>query len=92
MSPIIKLVVPEMLGAYTDGRVAFDIEGDTVAVCLKEIINRFPKLEPEVFNKDGNLLPRWLVVINDRVAYYDPLQQAVAEGDILKLIPVIAGG
>ena len=92
MKPLVTFEISEMLSAYTDGQIALEVTGGTVCECLNGMIDLFPQLKPEILADKASLLPRWILLINERVVYHKPLQQPVVDGDVLKLIPVIAGG
>jgi molybdopterin converting factor small subunit len=92
LKSLVTFEISKMLSAYADGRTTIEVSGTSVLECIEGILHLFPQLKPEILADDANLLPRWLLLINENIVHHEPLQHPVVDGDVLKLIPVIAGG
>ncbi|MFC1533717.1 MoaD/ThiS family protein [Thermodesulfobacteriota bacterium] len=77
---------------YTDGLETIDVEGKTVSECLQHLIDKYPPLEKEIFQKTDKLSPIIEVYVNGESAYPDELAKQVKDGDKIHLIYMLAGG
>jgi molybdopterin converting factor small subunit len=77
----IKIKIPEYLQDKTDGE------------SLGALVHRYPALKGEMVDAQGVLLLKWLIAINNKiVSISDDLSNAVTDGDVIMLVPMIAGG
>ena len=75
---------------YPDPQKELEVEGDTVLEVVKAAIAAEPRLEPRIY-KDGNLFVG--IFVNDRnMRSLGGLEGPVAEGDVIRIMPPIAGG
>ena len=89
----IKIKIPEYLQNKTDGEAIIDVKGNILRECLEALVDRYPGLEGEIVDNQGMLLLKWLVFINGRLVIdSDSLSYPVTDGDVLLLVPMIAGG
>lgn len=77
---------------YTDGMENIEVEGKTVNECLQHLIEKYPPLEKEIFQKKGKLSPIIEVYLNGESTYPDELNMKVKDGDKIHLIYFLAGG
>lgn len=77
---------------YTDGQEIVEANGNTVGECLKDLVNQYPGLEKEIFDKNGNLLSVLEIYLNGASAYPDELKKDVKDGDEIHLLTMLAGG
>ena len=77
---------------YTDGLESIDVEGKTVGECLQYLINRYPLLEKEIFDKKGKLNAIIEIYLNGESAYPNELTKPVKDGDQIHLVYFLAGG
>lgn len=60
---------------------------------LESLGNQYPALKEQVFNEDGELHKFVNVYVNDEdVRYLEGLETKVAEGDVVAILPAVAGG
>lgn len=88
----IKINVHKTHRQYTDGREVVEIDGTTVGECLKNLINRYPGIEKEIFDKKGKLSSIVEIYLNGESAYPDELAKKVTDGDEIYLTFFLAGG
>jgi molybdopterin converting factor small subunit len=77
--------------AYPDGQRELECHGATVGELIEDCLAREPRLRPRVFREDGKL---WVgIFLNNRnVRQMQAMETAVEDGDVLTLMPPIAGG
>jgi molybdopterin synthase sulfur carrier subunit len=90
---VCRLKIPGYLKDKTNGETLAELKGETVRECIEALICRFPDLKGEILDNQGRLLLKWTISINDRIADDgDEMAQPVKEGDLITILPVIAGG
>ena len=68
-------------------------EGGTVGDVLRELAQKHPDTERQLFSEDGALNRYVNVYLNDEdVRVLDGLDTAVSESDTLVILPAMAGG
>ena len=89
----ITIQIPTALRAYTDGQAAVDVDGATVAEALGALTTRHATLTNHLRTKEGKLRSFVNVYLNDEdIRYLDKEGTAVSDGDVLTIVPSIAGG
>ena len=87
------LRIPTPLRSYTDGQVEVRVDGENVAEAMKQLVQRFPTLQPHLYNGDGKLRPFVnLFVGENNVKDLQGLATPLGAEDRVLLIPSIAGG
>ena len=85
--------VPTPLRAFTGGRSEIAVEGTTVGGLVHELANAHPELRRHLFSPEGRLRSFVMVYLNDQdVRYLDREATPVREGDVVSIVPAIAGG
>jgi sulfur-carrier protein len=75
---------------YPDPQRELEVEGATVAEAVKAAIAAEPRLESRIY-KDGKLFVG--VFVNDRnMRALGGFEAPVADGDVIRVMPPIAGG
>jgi len=89
----IKIKIPEYLQDKTGGEPIIDVTGNTLRECLEVLVHCYPALKGEIVDGQGMLLLRWLIFINGKLASAsDELSYPVIDGDVILLVPTLAGG
>ncbi len=90
---VCRIKIPGDLKDKTNGETIAEVKGDTVGKCIEELVYRFPDIKGEILDNQGRLLLKWSIAINSQIANTsDELAQPVKEGDLISLLPMIAGG
>ena len=76
---------------HTDGKEIIEVEGKTVGECLKNLINKYPPLDKEIF-KNGKLHSLIEVYLNGASAYPNELTKPVKDGDKISLVYMLSSG
>ena len=88
-----KIKIPEYLKDKTDGQPIIDVTGNTLRECLGALVHCHPGLKGEIVDAQGMLLFKWLIFIDGKLASAsDELSTPVTDGDVILLVPMVAGG
>lgn len=75
------------------GAKSVTAEGRTVGEVLENIDARYPGFRRQISNEDGSLHRFVNIFLNDEdIRYLDQLNTPLKEGDILSILPALAGG
>ena len=85
--------IPPVLRSSTGGEKEVPAEGSNVGEVLRELAERHPATERQLFQEDGQLNRYVNVYLNDEdVRVLDGLDTAVSADDTLVILPAMAGG
>ncbi|MEX2537814.1 MAG: ubiquitin-like small modifier protein 1 [Actinomycetota bacterium] len=89
----VQVKIPTVLRKHVDGQAAVEANGGTVRELVDDIAGRFPEFRQKVISDDGALHRFINVYANDEdVRYLDGLDTKVADGDVVAILPAVAGG
>ncbi len=89
----VQVKVPTIMRSATGGEAMVDGTGRTLREVLADLESRYPGLTHNVLADDGALHRFVNVYLNDEdVRYLGALETEVAEGDVVSIIPAVAGG
>jgi sulfur-carrier protein len=85
--------IPPVLRASVGGEKTISGSGANVGEVLRDLAANHPATESQLFSPEGELNRYVNVYLNDEdVRVLDGLQTAVGEGDVLVILPAMAGG
>ncbi|HEY5710228.1 MAG TPA: ubiquitin-like small modifier protein 1 [Solirubrobacterales bacterium] len=85
--------IPKILQAHTGGEAEVEVSGTNVGEVLRALTAVHPDTESQLFGEEGDLHRYVNVYLNDEdVRVLDGLDTAVADGDMVRILPAIAGG
>ena len=88
----IKVQIPTPMREQAGGQADVVVAGDTVKACLADLVRQHPGLQAKLFD-GGKLRPYVNVFVNDEdIRYLDDLDTPVKDGELVALIPAVAGG
>jgi adenylyltransferase/sulfurtransferase len=88
-----KLMIPTPLRQYAGKKDSVEVEASTVAEALKKLTDEHNDLRRHLFNDEGKLRSFVNVYVNDEdIRYLEKDQTAVKSGDVISIVPSIAGG
>ena len=88
----IKVQIPSPMREQAGGKAEVEVTGATVQAALDDLVRQHPGLGPKLFD-GGKLRPYVNVFVNDEdIRYLDEMQTAVADGQVIAVIPAVAGG
>lgn len=89
----VTLLIPAALRMHTDGAETLAVEAATVRAALAAAGERYDSLLQHVMTRNGKLRPFVnLFVHNDDVRRLQGLDTPLAAGDVLMIVPSVAGG
>ena len=89
----VEVRLPTLLRAAVNGSPTVSIDGETIGEVLQALVAENPGLAAQVLTEDGELHRFVNVYLNDDdVRYLDRLDTKVAPGDIISILPAVAGG
>jgi len=90
---MITVRIPTSLRGYTQGRAEVPVEGGTVREALEALVAAHPELRARLFDERGGVRRYVNVFLNDEdIRFLQALDSPLRRGDVLTLIPAMAGG
>jgi molybdopterin synthase sulfur carrier subunit len=85
--------IPPVLRASVGGEREIDAPGESVGEVLRGLVVAHPGTESQLFGSDGTLNRYVNVYLNDEdVRVLDGLETGVGAGDVVVILPAMAGG
>jgi MoaD family protein len=89
----VRVKVPSVLRSHTGGEGQVDGDGTTVREVLEDLETRYPGIRARLVTGDGALHRFVNVYVNDEdVRYLGSLETEVGDGDVVSILPAVAGG
>ena len=89
----VKVIIPTPLRAYADKQESVQLQASTVGEALSALTNQFADLKKHLYSDDGRLRSFVNVYVNDEdIRYLQKDKTSVREGDVISIVPSIAGG
>ena len=89
--PVIKM--PSSFTTYTQGLLEVPVQGETVNEVMQQLVSLYPSLQPHLFNSQGGLRPFVNLFLGEaNIKDLQGLGTRLEQGDILRLVPSVAGG
>src|SRR5450755_1767179 len=88
-----KVLIPTPLRQYTEKQDSVELTGTTVGEVLSALTAKFPDLKKQLYSDEGKLRSFVNVYLNDEdIRYLSRDATPVKEGDVISIVPRIAGG
>ena len=88
-----RVLIPTPLRPYTGQQDAVEFEGGTVGEILSALTSRYADLRRHLYADDGKLRHFVNVYVNDDdIRYLDREATALKSGDVISIVPSVAGG
>jgi molybdopterin synthase sulfur carrier subunit len=89
----VEIKLPTMLRVHADGQAAVAVDGATVGEVFAGLVEQYPGLRGNLLADDGSL-HKFVNVYkdDDDIRYLDGLDTKLADGDVLSILPAVAGG
>ena len=89
----VRVKLPTLLRRHTEGRAVVDSEGSTLREVLDGLEGRYPGITRAIVADDGSLHRFVNVYVNQEdVRYLGSLETEVRDGDVVSILPAVAGG
>ncbi len=85
--------IPPVLRPAVGGARQVEASGATLSAVLDDLFARYPAVREQILTPEGELSRFVNVFVNDQDArYLNALETPVAAGDVIMLLPAMAGG
>ncbi len=84
--------IPPALRSYTDGQDEIVLEGSDVATLLSALDDAFPGIRDRVVDESGRRRPYVNVFVNEELVVTSLPDSKLRPGDIVHILPSVAGG
>lgn len=92
-APTVQVRMTAVLQKLTGGKKTIEASGDNVAAVINDIESRYPGVRAQLYGDDGKLHRFVNVYLNDEdIRYIQGPDTAVKNGDVLDILPALAGG
>jgi molybdopterin converting factor small subunit len=89
----VKVIIPTPLRAYAGKRDSAEFSASTVGEALSNLTTEFAELRKHLFTEEGKLRSFVNVYVNDEdIRYLAKENTPTKDGDIVSIVPSIAGG
>jgi sulfur-carrier protein len=89
----VTLQLPNVLARLAGGARNVTAEGDTLADVVGDLSRRFPQLGPRLRDERGEPYPFVTIYLNDEdVRFHGGFAAPLRDGDVLVVVPAVAGG
>jgi molybdopterin synthase sulfur carrier subunit len=89
----VEIKLPTVLRAAADGQTTVSVDGETVGDVFTTLVDKYPGLRANLLDDAGGL-HKFVNVYkdDDDIRYLDGLGTKLAGGDVLTILPAVAGG
>jgi len=88
----INVDIPTVLRSFTGNKKRFEVNGGDVSQVIDDIENKYPGVKNRLIS-DGQLNRYINIFVNDEdIRFVKSLQTEVKEGDLITILPAVAGG
>ena len=92
-NPLVQVRVTAVLQKLTGGKKEVAARGATVREVLDDLDAQFPGFKAQLYGDDGKLHRFVNIYLNDEdIRYIGGVEAPVKEGDVLDILPALAGG
>ena len=89
----VTVKIPTVFRKFTNNESSTEVAAGSIADVIDELGSRYPGLREQLLTGDGELHRFVNVYVNDEDArYLEKLDTKVAEGDVVSILPSVAGG
>ncbi|MCH8954470.1 MoaD family protein [candidate division KSB1 bacterium] len=89
----VEIIIPLVLRQYAENRDSVNLSGQNIGELLDNLMQKFPNMKKHLFSEDGQIRNFVNVYVNDDdIRYLENNETQLKEGDVISLIPSVAGG
>jgi sulfur-carrier protein len=89
----VEVKLPTLLRVHAEGQASLTADGGTIGEVFAALTARYPGLAGNLVGDDGQL-HKFVNVYkdDDDIRYLDGLDTKVTDGDVISILPAVAGG
>lgn len=88
-----QVLVPTQLRKVLDNQYSLEVNGNTIKEVIEELDGRYNGVKARLLSKEGNINRFVLFFVNDEdIRFLQNENTQLKDGDIITLVPAIAGG
>jgi molybdopterin converting factor small subunit len=89
----VEVRLPTLLREHAGGAASVTAEADTIGVLFAGLVETYPGLEGRLLDENGEL-HRFVNVYrnDDDIRYLERLDTTLGDGDVVSVLPAVAGG
>ncbi len=89
----VEVKLPTVLRTHAENQASVAVDGKTVGEVFNALIDKYPGMRGNLLGDDGGL-HKFVNVYkdDDDIRYLEGLDTKVADGDVLSILPAVAGG
>lgn len=89
----VKILIPSVFRRYVDKQESIEIDAPTVEKAMDAIFERHEEFERLLTSEEGGFRSIINIYVNDKdIRFLDSYNTALADGDVVTIVPAIAGG
>ena len=88
-----KILIPTPLRGFTEQKDQVQLDAATVGEALSTLSTQYPTIKRHLYTDEGSLRSYVNIYVNDDdIRVLSKEQTPIADGDVILIIPAIAGG
>jgi molybdopterin converting factor small subunit len=89
----VEVRLPNVLRTHANGQASVSVEGATVSEVFTALLDQYPNLRGNLLDDAGGL-HKFVNVYkdDDDIRYLEGLDTKLADGDVISILPAVAGG
>ena len=89
----VEVRIPTVFSKFTDQQATVEVDGGPISSVISQLDERYPGFAKQLLGEDGQLHRFVNVYVNDEdIRYLEQLDTKASEGDVVSLLPSVAGG
>lgn len=89
----VTITIPTALRQYAGGNASLELTAETVGELMHGLVEHHPEMGRHLYNEQGKLRSFVNIYVGDEdIRYLDGEATPLKDGDVVSIIPAIAGG
>ena len=89
----VEVRLPTLLRPAADGAASVEADGATVSEVFRSLVTSYPGLQGQLIDGEGALHKFVNVYVDDDdIRYLDQLDTKLTDGNVISILPAVAGG
>ena len=89
----VKVLIPSVFRRYVDKQESIDVDARTVEKAMDAILEGHDEFKRLLTSEEGGYRSIINIYVNDKdIRFLDSYDTALADGDVITIVPAIAGG